>query len=317
MTADDFGRLLRWYPPQWRDRYGDELTAPLEDMYATAHDVPRRQRLHLAWSGVTERAQAAGIAGWAEDPDVRLKGGSLLVLCGWAFSIVAGAMFVKVADRWSTESSPVGHWVATGGFRTLAVACAIGCLLVLLAALFVLPSFVRALRAGAWRRVRRPILATVVAVVMSAVLVGVLASWAHSMSAHARNGGNPFYGALFVVVSLMCFAAVGCATAAAVSVARRVELSRGILRTLGVMSIGLVSTMALALVSLVAWWASEAAHSPGFLAQAIGNGVPFSSRVVPPTLLVSGLLSTVGLALGLTGLIRIVGSLGFAERSLA
>jgi hypothetical protein len=75
--------------------------------------------------------------------------------------------------------------------------------------------------------------------------------------------------------------------------------------------------MGLALLSLVTWWASEAVHSPGFLAQAIGNGVPFNSSVVPPTLLASGLLMTVGLALGLAGLIRVVGSLGPADRSPA
>jgi len=144
-----------------------------------------------------------------------------------------------------------------------------------------------------------------------------LVARAHGMSAHGRNGGDPFYAVFLVIVGLTCVVAVGCATAAAVSVARRVVLSRHMLRTLAVMAIGLVSVMALALVSLVTWWASEAVHSQGFLAQSIGNGVPFTSSVAPPTLLASGLLMTLGLALGLTGLIRIVGSLGSADRSLA
>jgi hypothetical protein len=255
--------------------------------------------------------------GRSQDPDVRLRGGSALILCGWALYIVAGAMFVKVADRWSTESSHVGHWVATGGFNVVAVASGVGCLVVLLAALLVLPSFVRFLRAGAWPEVRRPVTVAIVSVITSAVLFSILVARAHGMNAHGRNGGDPVYSALFVFVGLMCFAAVGCATAAAVSVARKVELSRRMLRTLGVMAIGLVSTMGLALLSLVTWWASEAVHAPGFLAQAIGSGVPFDSGVAPPTLLASGLLMTAGLALGLAGLIRIVGSLGAADRSLA
>jgi hypothetical protein len=317
MIRDDFERLLRWYPPQWRARYGGELTALLEDSYVTASDVPRRQRLDLAWSGLVERARAAGIVGGSQDRDMRLRGGSVLILCGWAFYIVAGAMFVKVADRWSTESSRVGHWVAAGGFNVVAVASGVGCLVVLSAALLVLPSFVRFLQAGAWREVRRPIGLAIGSVITSAVLLGLLVARAHGVSAHSRNGGDPFYSALFVFVGLMCFAAVGCATAAAVSVARKVELSRRMLRTLGVMAIGLVSMMGLALLSLVTWWASEAAHSPGFLAHGIGNGVPFNSSVAPPTLLASGLLMTVGLALGLAGLIRIIGSLGPADRSLA
>jgi hypothetical protein len=308
MMRDDFEPVLRWYPPRWRARYGRELTALLEDMYVTASNVPRRQRLDLAWSGLAERARETGIVGPSQDPDVRLRGGSMLILGGWAFFIVAGAIFGKVADRWSTESSHVGHWVATGGFELVALACGVGCLVVLLAALLVLPSFVRLLQAGGWREVRRPISLAVVSVTTSAVLFGLLVARAHGMSVHGRNGGDPSYSALFAFVGLMSVAAVGCATAAAVSVACRVELSRRMLRTVGFMAIGLVSMMGLAWASLVTWWASEAVHSQGFLAQVTGNGVPFNSGVAPPTLLASGLSMTAGLVLGLAGLIRIVGS---------
>jgi hypothetical protein len=293
------------------------MTALLEDTYVTASAVPLRQRFSLARSGLVERAQAAGIVGRSTDPDARLRGGSLLVLCGWAFYVIAGAMFVKLADRWSSESGRAGHWVATGGFKTVAVAAGIGCLLVLLAAVAVLPSFVRLLQGGGWRRVRRPIALAMGAVILSVVLLVFLVARAHGMSAPARNGGDAFYSGLFVVFGLMFFVAVGCATAAAVSVARRVDLPRRTLRTLGVMAIALVSVMAVALISLVVWWASEAAHASDFLAQTIGNGVPFSSGVVPPTLLASGLLMTLGFALGVAGLVRIVGSLGTADRPLA
>jgi hypothetical protein len=317
MMRDDFERLLRWYPPRWRARYGGELLALLEDMYVTASRVPRLQRLHLARSGLAERAREAGIVGSSQGPDVRLRGGAVLILCGWALYIVAGAVFGKVADRWSTESSHVGHWVAASGFELVALACGAGCLVVLLAALLALPPFVRFLQAGSWREVRRPISLAVVSVITSVVLFGLLVARAHGMSAHGRNGGDPFYGALFVFVGLMGFAAVGCATAAAVSVACKVELSRRMLRTLGFMAIGLVGIMGLTLVSLVTWWASEAVHSPAFLAQVIGNGVPFNSSVAPPTLTASGLLMTVGLALGLAGLSRIVGSFRLADRSPA
>jgi hypothetical protein len=317
MTRDGFERLLRWYPTQWRVRYGGELTALLEDTYATVNDVPRRHKLDLARSGLAERARAAGIVGRSHDAALRLRGGAVLVLCGWAFYIVAGAMFANVADRWSIESSHVGRWVATGGFNVVALAYGVGCLVVLSAALLVLPSFVRFLRAGGWSEVRRPVSVAAVSVITSAVLFGLLVAGAHGMSAHGRNGGDLFYSALFVIVALTCFVAVGCATAAAASVARKVELSRHMLRTLGVMAIGLVSAMGLAFVSLVTWWASEATHSPGFLAQVIGNGVPFNSSVAPPTLLVSGVLMTMGLALGLAGLIRIVGSFGPADRAPA
>lgn len=317
MTAEAYERLVRWYPQQWRERYGDEMAALLEDSYATAGEVPRRQRVSLAWSGLAERARSAGLVGWSAEPDTRVRAGSLLVLCGWAFYIVAGAMFGKLTDRWSTESSHGSHWVATGSFSLVAVAGVVGCLIVLLAAVMVLPAFVRFLAAGRWHEVARPVVVSIASGVVALGLLGFLVVRAHGMSAHDRNGGSPLYSALFLIVGAVVFLAVGCATGAAVAVARRVDLSRPLVRTLGVMAIGLVGAMALAWASLVIWWATEATNSIGFLSQSMGNGEPYSSSVVPPTLLASGLLTTVGLGLGLFGLVRIVGSLGDGGRVVA
>jgi hypothetical protein len=316
VTTEGYEHLVRWYPAHWRERYGDEMAALLEDTYATAGEVPLRQRVGLAWSGLGERARSAGVIGWSQDPDVQQRAGWLLVLCGWAFYIVAGAIFVKSADHWATESPPAGHWVATGGFNVVGVAAVVGCLVVLLAALVVVPPFVRFVRSGGWHEVSRPVVVAVVTFALSGALFVGLVAWAHSLSAHDRNSGLPIYGWFFVLVSLVFFAAVGSATAA-VAVARRVELSRRTVWTLGVMAIALVGVMALALVSLVAWWASEAVHAPSFLAQVIGNGMPFQSSVAPPTLLASGVLMVLGLALGVAGLVRIVGSLGAGGRAVA
>jgi hypothetical protein len=49
-------RLLRWYPPAWRHRYGEELMALLEDTYGTG-PLPRRCRTSLFRSGMIERAR--------------------------------------------------------------------------------------------------------------------------------------------------------------------------------------------------------------------------------------------------------------------
>jgi len=235
---------------------------------------------------------------------------------------VAGAIFVKSADRWATESPPAGHWVANGGFNVVGVAGVVGCLVVFLAALVVVPAFVRFVRSGGWHEVSRPIVVAIVAFVVSAMLFVILVAWAHSLSDRPRNaglfGGNiPIYGWFFILVSLVFFAAVGSATAAAVAVARRVALSQRAMWFLGVMAIALVGLMALAIVSLVAWWASEAVHAPAFLSQVIGNGMPFQSSVAPPTLLASGILMVIGLALGVAGMVRIVGSLGAGGRAVA
>jgi hypothetical protein len=317
MTAAGYEHLLRWYPSEWRERYGDEMEALLEDTYATAGEVPLRHRTSLALAGLGERARSAGMVGLSQPPDVRLRGGSLLVLCGWAFYVVAGAVFAKTANHWSSGTPSSGHWLATGGFNVVGAAAGVGSLLVLLAALVVLPAFVRFVRSGGWRDVCRPVLFALSSFAASAALFIILVAWADNLSAHQRNAGLPIYGWFFVLVSLVFCAALGCGTAAAVAVARRVQLTGRTLRTLGVMAIALVGVMALTLVSLVAWWESQAVHAPGFLAQVIGNGVPFQSSVAPPTLLAAGILMVIGLALGLAGLVRIVGSLGAGGRALA
>ena len=52
------------------------------------------------------------------------------------------------------------------------------------------------------------------------------------------------------------------------------------------MAIGLAGIMVLIFAGIVTWWVSESVHAPGVLLNGIGNGLPFTSRVVPPTLLI-------------------------------
>jgi len=44
-------RLLRWYPPAWRQRYGDELAALFDDSFG-GRPVPRRVRMATMRSGL-------------------------------------------------------------------------------------------------------------------------------------------------------------------------------------------------------------------------------------------------------------------------
>ena len=298
MTVEGYEHLMRWYPSHWRERYGDELAALLEDTYATASEVPLRQRVGLAWSGLGERARSAGLVGWSQSP----------------ISDCAAARCWSCADgrstSWPARSSPSPRTTGRAGVLRRAIGwppagstwsarppgpapCSFSS-----PRSWSLPGFVRFVRSGGWREVSRPILVALGSFAASALLFVILVAWAHSLNGHDRNGGLPIYGWFFVLVSFVFFAALGCGTTAAIAVARRVELSHRTLQALGLMAIALVGVMALTIVSLVAWWTSEAVHAPGFLAQVIGNGMPFQSSVVPPTLLASGVLMVFGLALG-------------------
>ena len=118
------------------------------------------------------------------------------------------------------------------------------------------------------------------------------------------------YSALFVVVALAAVVALMFTTAAAVSVARRIDLPALTLRALGLMALRLSGLMALIFVGFVTWWASESVHAPGVLSSGIGNGTPFTSITLPPMLLAAGLLMFGGLVLALGGTVRIARAIG-------
>ncbi len=48
MATKDLERLLRWYPPAWRDRYADEIAFYMEDRYGPGR-LPLAARLSLAF----------------------------------------------------------------------------------------------------------------------------------------------------------------------------------------------------------------------------------------------------------------------------
>ena len=127
VRTTSYEHLLRWYPSQWRDRYGDEMTALLEDTYATASDVPLgRAAASSGRAGGAALGRRADRVG-GQRATKRLRGGSLLVLVGWAFYLVAVAIFVKATDHWFTDTPAAGRWVATSGFNVVAVAAVVGC----------------------------------------------------------------------------------------------------------------------------------------------------------------------------------------------
>ena len=103
MNADDARRVLRWYPPDWRRRYGDELVALLEDIFGD-EPLPVRCRLSLCRSATIERIRemrrrfstytsysiacaivwAVILAGVSLTADAATRREFLLVCGGWA-----------------------------------------------------------------------------------------------------------------------------------------------------------------------------------------------------------------------------------------
>jgi len=53
-AGSDAAKLLRWYPRAWRERYGEEFLAMVEDSL-DGRRPSLRLRASVAWAGLRER----------------------------------------------------------------------------------------------------------------------------------------------------------------------------------------------------------------------------------------------------------------------
>jgi hypothetical protein len=254
-------RLLRWYPPRWRERYGDELLAMIEDDLA-GRSPSLGMRLGLVGSGLCEQLREAGLTGSGRPAADRARGGAVAVLVGWTVLIVAGGAFAKVTERWQEAvPGPAPRWAAVGytGVEVLAVA---GAALSVVWAVSVVPALLRAVRAGAWTGLRRPVTRAIVVLVLAGAATAAMALWARHLNTGQRNGGLVGYDVGFVAWGLSVAAGVVALGVVAVKVERRLDLSAVTLRLevgcaalLGVSGVGVGGGMA-------TWWVSLAVRAP-------------------------------------------------------
>jgi hypothetical protein len=123
------GRLLRWYPRQWRARYGEEFA---ELLIADITERPRsRTRLaDVIRGGLLARLAVAGLGGSAPDPAAQV---SVLACCLAIFLGLGAAIWSQLTIGWQwsapatapTAVAMIMMSVAMLGFLVLAVAAVI------------------------------------------------------------------------------------------------------------------------------------------------------------------------------------------------
>jgi hypothetical protein len=104
------GRLLRWYPAEWRARYGDEFRELL------AADLAERPRswtgVDVAFGGIMARIAGMGLVGSPVNPSDRSRrclatfGCALAVLLTFAISMWSQ---LDIAQRWTNPTTRVTH----------------------------------------------------------------------------------------------------------------------------------------------------------------------------------------------------------------
>jgi hypothetical protein len=300
-----FERSLRWYPTDWRNRYGDELVALLEDTYGD-QPLPLRCRLSLVRAGAGEWLIGSRAEQDRGGRRQQVRSGSLLVLCAWSVFVVAGAGFAKFAEHWDAVTPPTDRRLPAAAFGAVQGAALAGAVLVLVGAVVSLPAFVRSMRQGGWSPIRRPVLRAVAVTSVTVVLTVGLVAWAHHLGPQQRQGALWPYAGAGAFWALAVVASIATCSAAAVAATRYLHLPLRVLRLEGTLAVMATVAMVAILAGTLVWWGALAVSAPWFF----GSGVVGSSASpVPPAMILCGSLMALALIAAVLGAGRVARSL--------
>jgi hypothetical protein len=260
-------RLLRWYPRAWRERYGAEFLATVEDILDGGTPTARL-RLSVAWAGLRERghqirrtgkAARAGRDG-ANWPLLRAATGFILALLPLDLRAAA-----PPARGWPVTSA----LNAELGFAAVAVAAIVA------SALVAVPAFGRFLRTGGWPQIRRRVgWAAAVTVAAGGALCWIaIASAAKTFDQQLKVPLNLFLG---IIVAGALFAVVlGLWTDAAKRTAHNLGLSHRVRATETVL-VAVSATAAFMMVSASLLFTAAIQSSAAQLVACIAGSVAWA-----------------------------------------
>jgi hypothetical protein len=284
----DVRRLLRWYPASWRNRYGDEFLALLEDRLEEA-PLTIRLRSSVVIAGLRERCYGSGMLGTRSSPPTQRRTGSLMVLVAWFIMIVGGASFVKMAEHFRAALPSSSRAVATVAYDTTALAGLLGTLFVVAGAIAAVPGFVRFLRENKWPEVFRTFVRSVVSSLVLVVATVGLASWARHLNTAQRNGGDHLYSGAFLAFALVVVITIGLWTRTGVAVASRIDFTPRELRRESYLAVAVSFASIVVVASAAVWGIQIGLHAPWFF-NGTAAGVaasPWSAQVVATMLVMT------------------------------
>ena len=137
--------LLRWYPRAWRERYGQELLALIQDTLDEGRPT-WRLRLGVIGGGLRERVHQAVRAG---------KAAAKRAPTTWMVVWVTGTTLGNIPWNLKATLPPARAWEKTAAFDALIGVIAFTGFVVLAGGLVAAPAFVAFLRDGGWSKIRR------------------------------------------------------------------------------------------------------------------------------------------------------------------
>lgn len=252
--------LLRWYPRAWRERYGEELLALIQDTLDEGRPT-WRLRLGVIWGGMRERGHQAGHAVRAAVKRWAGAGNRPLIL-------TVGLVVASIP--WNLKALPQARgWQATAALAVLAGILAFTGVCVLASALVVAPAFLAFLREGGWPKIRRRVAWAAGATVAAGGALAGLVLGQRSMSfAQLSQSWAYFIGVaatgLALVVALGLWASAAAATAKHLKLAPRARAAQLLLAAVTL-------TAALVIVSANIFWLAAIQSSLAWLVVGVAN----------------------------------------------
>jgi len=304
LKRSHYRRFLRWYPPSWRDRYGEELLALIEDEWGTKAPSPRYRRA-IARAGLRERAHATGLVGQGRGSATQLRSGSLVVLSAWTLFVLAGIGFQKTSEHFAQAVPLASRPTGQDAFNTVALFAVVSLVAVVLGVAATLPALATFLRSGGLRQVRRHVIRSVTGSALVVAGVVPLSLWAHHLSRYQRNGGDGAYSWAFVALALLVAATLASWTVTAAAVAQRLTLSHAVLRIEACLAFVVAGSMGAVTIATFLWWDTLATHASWFLQ---GSPIGRSSSSLSLTMVAIVSLMSVAVLFAMAGVVRISSS---------
>jgi amino acid transporter len=243
------GRLLRWYPRAWRDRYGEEFLALVEDSL----DGGRpgwRLRLGVARAGLRERGHRARLAGRRPLPRLArgLAGepGFVTIAAGYLVAILAYVLGIS-------------HERQTGAILDMLTALTgLAGLALMVGLLATLPALILLLRAGRRPKVRRGLVWAAGATVATGAGLAWLTFWSGSSSLTPLSPSPTcLCGLMGTVLALMVALREWTAVARRLDLTLRVRVAERLLGTVAVPAVVVMLGVAVIWYSVInspAFW---------------------------------------------------------------
>lgn len=239
--------LLQLYPATWRERYGDEFAALLEDcpltLPALADVLLGALDAHIAPQDTTGRILAM---------INRPRRTAIAVFCAYILYVVAGMGFQKLSEYDDFFDAARAHSLVGMGYLVVYIGAIVSLLAVLVGGL---PLAIAALR-YAWsaRRWDIPLLLGVPVVAFAALVGYVMLLGTVVMPATHTSGIHDPLGVPFVLSLVAVFLLLALASTAAVSLAvARSEIDQRLLRFTFIPALVTTLAMALTVTGLVMW----------------------------------------------------------------